>query len=154
VIGLVGGFSVAQRAVVDFLGSIGHSPEGSHLVESIFRFTITDLACRPERLDDTRYALIDGDLLVAYQPRWDHPSAGLALGAALPAWSRQTRLGTPNVAPGLIFSPEDDVAPDLLWISQARLARGYATMASSTQRRNGWSQSCRPAARTSATTAN
>jgi Uma2 family endonuclease len=93
-------------------------------VESALRFTITDLESLPEPLDDTRYELIDGDLLVAHQPHWDHQFAGMALSAALLTWSRQTRLGTPNVAPGLIFSPEDDVAPDLLWISQERLARG------------------------------
>ena len=61
---------------------------------------------------------------MAHQPHWDHQFAGLVLGAALLAWSRLTRLGVPNPAPGLIFSFDDDVAPDLLWISNERLARG------------------------------
>jgi Uma2 family endonuclease len=88
------------------------------------RFTTADLEALPDRLDDTRYELIDGELLVAKQPRWEHQFAGLALGAALLAWSRQTRLGAPNTAPGVIFSPEDDVAPDVIWISRERRAQG------------------------------
>lgn len=91
------------------------------------RFTTADLEALPDRLDDTRYELIEGELSVAKQPHWDHQLVGLVLGAALLAWSEQTGLGLPNTAPGVIFSPEDDVAPDLIWISHARLARGLDT---------------------------
>ena len=88
------------------------------------RFTTADLEALPDRLDDTRYELIDGELLVAKQPPWGHQFASLALGAALLAWSRQTRRGIANTAPGIIFSPEDDVAPDVIWISRERRAQG------------------------------
>jgi Uma2 family endonuclease len=93
-------------------------------MSSAIRFTTADLEALPDRLDDTRYELIEGELLVAKQPHWDHQFASLALGAALLAWSRQTRRGIANTAPGVIFSPEDDVAPDVIWISRARLDQG------------------------------
>jgi Uma2 family endonuclease len=53
-----------------------------------------------------------------------HQLAGTVLRGALADWSLATGLGVPNVAPGLIFSPEDAVAPDVVWISNARLAQG------------------------------
>jgi Uma2 family endonuclease len=93
-------------------------------VDSTLRFTIADLDSLPDPLDDTRYELIDGELLVAHQPHWDHQLTCALLTTALMNWSLQTGLGVPNPAPGLIFSPEDDVAPDLLWISHDRLAQG------------------------------
>jgi Uma2 family endonuclease len=40
---------------------------------------------------------------------------------ALQAWSKQTGAGVPVSAPGVIFAPDDDVAPDLIWISRDRL---------------------------------
>jgi Uma2 family endonuclease len=84
------------------------------------RFTIDDIAALPDRLDDTRYEVVDGELFVSSQPHWNHQLIGLVLGAALLEWSTQTGLGVPNLAPGLIFSPEDGVAPDLVWISHGR----------------------------------
>jgi Uma2 family endonuclease len=44
------------------------------------------------------------------------------LGGRLDAWSVETGAGLAAGAPGLIFAEDDDVAPDLVWISQARLA--------------------------------
>src|SRR4051812_40243916 len=93
-------------------------------MSTTLRFTIDDLEALPDPLDDTRYELIDGELLVAHQPHWEHQFANLALGAALHIWSTQTKLGVANLAPGVIFSPEDDVAPDLIWIGMERRARG------------------------------
>jgi Uma2 family endonuclease len=90
------------------------------------RFTIADIEALPERLDDTRYEVIDGELLVSSQPHWNHQFVGALLYAALLAWGEEADLGLPNTAPGVIFSPEDAVAPDLIWISHARLAQGLA----------------------------
>ena len=36
------------------------------------RFTTRDLECLPDPLDDTRYDIIDGELYVTKQPRWQH----------------------------------------------------------------------------------
>jgi len=41
---------------------------------------------------------------------------------ALETWSVQTGTGEANLAPGVIFADDDDVAPDGVWISHARLA--------------------------------
>lgn len=93
-------------------------------MQAAIKFTIADVEALPDRLDDTRYEVIDGELSVAHQPHWDHQFVSLTLGSALLVWSRRTKLGVPNAAPGLIFSPQDDVAPDILWISYARLDQG------------------------------
>lgn len=78
------------------------------------RFTTADLETLPDTLDDTRYEVIDGKLYMAHQPHWDHQFACFQIAAALQAWSRQTGAGVANVAPDVIFSPEDDVAPDVM----------------------------------------
>ncbi|MDP9375104.1 MAG: Uma2 family endonuclease [Chloroflexota bacterium] len=88
------------------------------------RFTTADVEALPDRLDDTRYELIEGELSVAKQPHWNHQLIGFVLGAALLDWSLRTGLGVANIAPGLIFSAEDNVAPDVVWISQTRLTQG------------------------------
>jgi Uma2 family endonuclease len=87
------------------------------------RFTIADLELLPETLDDTRYELIDGELHVSKQPHWAHQSVSDAVAAALREWSAQTGLGWAVSAPGVIFTPEDAVAPDVVWMSQERLRR-------------------------------
>ena len=88
------------------------------------RFTVADLEALPDQLDDTRYEVIDGELFVAEQPHWAHQYVSAALAAALEAWNGLTRRGIANIAPGVIFSPEDAVAPDVVWISRERAARG------------------------------
>jgi Uma2 family endonuclease len=37
-------------------------------------------------------------------------------------WSNQTSLGVTLQTPGVIFADDDDVAPDVVWISRERLA--------------------------------
>jgi hypothetical protein len=90
------------------------------------RFTITDIEALPDRLDDTRYKVIDGELHVSSQPHWNQQLVSAVLITALTQWSLRAGLGVPNGAPGVIFSPEDAVAFDLIWISHARLAQGLA----------------------------
>jgi Uma2 family endonuclease len=93
-------------------------------MSTVPRLTVADVEALPDRLDDTRYELIDGVLWVTTQPHWEHQLTGAILHAALLDWSLSTGRGVPNIAPGLIFSPEEAVAPDVVWISQERLARG------------------------------
>ena len=88
------------------------------------RFTIADLEALPDPLDDTRYELIEGALFVAKQPHWAHQYASFRLAAAFEVWNRQTGRGVANIAPGVIFSPEEGVAPDVVWISRERRAQG------------------------------
>jgi Uma2 family endonuclease len=84
------------------------------------RFTSADLEQMPD--DGKRYEIIDGELYVSKQPDWHHQFTCGQFFAALQAWSNQTQAGMANLAPGLIFADDDDVAPDVVWISKERLA--------------------------------
>jgi Uma2 family endonuclease len=95
-------------------------------VSKSLRYTSTDLEGLPN-VDGTRYEIIDGDLFVSKQPQWQHQYAGARIFMALESWNDQTQVGVANYAPGLIFAPDDDVAPDVVWISRARLADALDT---------------------------
>ncbi len=85
---------------------------------SIIRFTSADLASLPD--DGKRYEIIDGELLMSRQPHWDHQYVSGKLFSKLDNWNETTGLGQANLAPGVIFADDDDVAPDLVWISRER----------------------------------
>jgi Uma2 family endonuclease len=85
------------------------------------RYTSRDLEGLPD-IDGVRYEIIDGDLHVSKQLQWSHQHVCLEIGAALQNWSRQTNAGFASIAPGLIFAEDDDVAPDVVWVSRERLA--------------------------------
>ncbi len=84
------------------------------------RWTSADLEGFPD--DGRRYEIIDGELYVSKQPNWNHQIVCLVIGALLFEWSKATGLGLPNTAPGLVFADDDDVAPDIVWISRKRLS--------------------------------
>ncbi len=86
----------------------------------IMRWTSHDLELLPD--NGKRYEIVDGELYVSKQPSWEHQLISLELGALLSAWSKRMRRGVTNVAPGIIFDDDDDVAPDVVWISRERLA--------------------------------
>jgi len=94
--------------------------KGAPLTFSV-RWTTADLEALPDPLDDTRYEIIDGELYVAKQPSLEHQYACGELYAALRAWSEQTGKGLAVLAPGIIFAEDDNVAPDVVWISHERL---------------------------------
>jgi Uma2 family endonuclease len=75
-----------------------------------------------ERLPDNgkRYEIIAGDLYMSRQPHWYHQHICLRLGSLLDAWNLQTKAGKANAAPGIIFADDDDVAPDVVWISREK----------------------------------
>lgn len=90
-------------------------------VSKQLRWTISDLEGLPE--NGNRYEIIDGELFVTRAPHLDHQdSAGLLYGALL-NWSLESGFGKPFFAPGVIFSAEDAVIPDLIWISHDRKSR-------------------------------
>lgn len=94
------------------------------LVTTAFRFTSADLELLPD-IAGVRYEIIDGDLYVSRQPDEAHQYACTVLTFALHGWSIQTGTGLTVPAPGLVFAEDDDVIPDLVWIShrQRALAR-------------------------------
>src|SRR5438552_2265475 len=82
------------------------------------KFTSADLALMPE--DGNRYEIIDGELYVSRQPRSEHQFTCNRLGHLLEQWNEQTDLGIVLPAPGLVFGENDDVAPDVIWITRER----------------------------------
>ena len=84
------------------------------------RWNSRDLEMFPD--NGKRYEIVDGELYVSKQPHWQHQFVSGQVFALLQAWSNQTKAGMANLAPGLIFGDEDDVAPDVVWISRERLA--------------------------------
>src|ERR1044072_2566659 len=84
------------------------------------RWTSADLELMPD--DGKRYEIIDGELYISRQPHWYHQHVCGKLAAKLDNWNEITELGDVNFAPGVIFAEDDDVAPDVIWISNVRLA--------------------------------
>jgi Uma2 family endonuclease len=89
------------------------------------RWTSRDLEALPD-VEGTRYEIIDGELFVSKQPSWHHQYTCLRIAMELETWSRKTDAGQVNLAPGLIFAEDNDVAPDLVWLSNERLAETLA----------------------------
>ena len=88
------------------------------------RWTSADLELLPD--DGKRYEIVEGELFVSKQPHWHHQVICGRLFSLLDTWSRQTRSGGASIAPGVIFDEDEDVAPDVVWVSTERLATGLA----------------------------
>lgn len=84
------------------------------------RFTSADLALFPE--DGKRREIIDGELQVSTQPHLYHQMCCDGFVGELNAWGRPLGRGRAISAPGLIFADDDDVVPDVAWVSTERLA--------------------------------
>jgi Uma2 family endonuclease len=84
------------------------------------RWTSRDLELLPD--NGKRYEIIDGELYISDPSHWYHQSVCGELCIILNSWSRQTKAGRAFFAPGVIFADDDDVAPDVIWISKGRLA--------------------------------
>ncbi len=82
-------------------------------------YTIHNLDSFPE--DGLRRELIEGELYVTVQPHWHHQYVCARLALELTNWDEKTGLGVANIAPGIIFSIHDAVAPDVVWVSAERL---------------------------------
>lgn len=85
------------------------------------RLTSADLDRLPD-IPGVRYEIIDGELLVSRQPQAEHQYACGAAHVALHSWNEETQAGFAFEVPGLVFADDDDVIPDLIWISRARFA--------------------------------
>ena len=83
------------------------------------RFTSADLDAFPE--DGKHYEIIDGELYVSKQPHFHHQRVCTRLLLRLQQWSEQSGDGEAVTAPGLIFADDDDVAPDVVWVSSNRM---------------------------------
>jgi Uma2 family endonuclease len=87
---------------------------------STLRWTSADLKTLPD--DGKRYEIIEGELFVSKQPHFYHQHVCSKLVTLLANWSAQSQLGLAIIAPGLIFADDDDVVPDVAWLSNQQLA--------------------------------
>ncbi len=85
------------------------------------RWTSQDVELLFPENNGKRYEILNGELYVSKQPHWHHQYICLRLGGLLDGWCMQTDAGEANAAPGLIFAEDNDVAPDIVWISRERL---------------------------------
>ena len=92
----------------------------SQAVERV-RWTIYDLELLPEN-ELTRYEVIDGELFVTRSPHRRHQQVCGKIFRQLDAWSESNGLGETISSPGVIFSEENSVIPDVVWVSRERLA--------------------------------
>jgi Uma2 family endonuclease len=85
------------------------------------RYTSADLEAFPD--DGKRYEIIEGELHVSKAPNFFHQDICFRIAAALNRWSERTGGGRCTFAPGVIFSDDNDVVPDVVWISSARFSK-------------------------------
>lgn len=84
------------------------------------RWTVDDVELLPD--DGSRYEIIDGELYVSKQPDMQHQLVGTRIASLLDLWSLQTQLGFVVGTPGIIFTNDNAVVPDVVWISNERYA--------------------------------
>jgi|SRR5690242_9060139 len=83
------------------------------------RWTSADLERLPD--DGTRYEIIDGELFMSKSPHVFHLRVCSELHKVLSIWNDIANSGEVFEGAGLIFAPDDDVIPDLIWISNERI---------------------------------
>ena len=99
-----------------------NQPTTGERTDEQIRWTTTDLELLPD--SSNRYEIIGGALFVTRAPHWGHQNASGNTHAELRGWSLSTGLGKSVQAPRVIFSEADNVIPDVVWISNERLATG------------------------------
>lgn len=85
------------------------------------RWTTSDLELL-DRDECKRYEIVDGELFVTRAPHLKHQDAGGTIYIELQVWSRSSGIGKAFFNPGVIFTEADNVIPDVVWISNERLA--------------------------------
>jgi Uma2 family endonuclease len=87
---------------------------------SVERWTTADLERFPDD-DALRFEIIDGELHVTKAPDTYHQIVAGRIAAALDAWSTTVGNGYAIAAPGIILDDDDNLIPDVVWISPERL---------------------------------
>ncbi|MBD2079014.1 Uma2 family endonuclease [Leptolyngbya sp. FACHB-17] len=85
-------------------------------------WTTEDLKLLPE--SSNRYEIVDGHLLMTRAPHWKHQKVIGQAYQVLNVWSGISQVGQAVPTPGVIFDDADNVIPDVIWISNERLAVG------------------------------
>jgi Uma2 family endonuclease len=84
-------------------------------------WTTADVDEMPD-VEGVRYEILRGDLFVSKQPNWEHQAVCTRLIFELQKWCEIAQSGQVVAAPGVLFSKFDNVVPDVVWISNGRLA--------------------------------
>lgn len=92
----------------------------SQTITEQVHWTSADVELLPQ--NGTRYEIIGGDLYMTTQPHWDHQETCVIIASVLHAWTRASGLGRVSISPGVLFAEDSNVAPDVVWMSHARLA--------------------------------
>ena len=85
------------------------------------RWTTDDLARFPDD-DGLRYEIINGELHVSKALGWYHQLVAGRIAQALGNWNGVAGSGEVVSTPGIILTNEDNLIPDVIWISNERLA--------------------------------
>ncbi len=93
----------------------------SELATARMHWTTADLDLLPD--DGTRYEIADGELLMTRAPHAYHQRTCFRVAREVDAWSQMSHAGEVFEAAGVLFSDSDVVIPDVLWISNKRLAQ-------------------------------
>jgi Uma2 family endonuclease len=88
---------------------------------TVERWTTADLERFPDA-DDLRYEIIQGALHVTKAPNIYHQIVASRLVASLGAWCAAHGHGHAIAAPGIILDDDDNLIPDVVWMSAERLA--------------------------------
>jgi Uma2 family endonuclease len=84
------------------------------------RWSTADLDALPD--NGTRYEIVAGELYMSKQPDWHHQFACGRIFRFLDDWNEETGAGLALVTPGIIFADDDNVAPDVVWVSRERFS--------------------------------
>jgi len=85
------------------------------------RYTVDDLDFMPE--DDNRYELIGGKLIVSHAPHLDHQKLASNLNVAFGIYLLENPIGLIVQTPGIIFSLDDAVIPDLVFATHETIEK-------------------------------
>ncbi len=83
-------------------------------------WTSADLELMPD--NGNRYEIINGELYVTRAPHNKHQDTCGNFHYELKSWSKVSGLGYAVIGAGLIFGDNDDVIPDVIWMSKEKYA--------------------------------
>ena len=83
--------------------------------------TVDDLEIMPE--DDNRYELIEGELIVSRAPGFTHQEVLGNVRDPIKSFLNENPIGRVVFTPGVIFDQFNSAIPDLIFISNERLAK-------------------------------
>jgi Uma2 family endonuclease len=94
------------------------------MIANSLAWTTVDLAVMPDDGGWTRHEIIAGELFVTRAPHIRHQGVAGIINFYLTSWSKESNLGRSFESPGVIFTSNDAVIPDVVWVSNNCLTNG------------------------------